>query len=177
MKLIAHLLIFFGVLALLFSGVLFYQRYNPDRLAFADTSEFGNAALNSEVFPISIAIENVGIDVPLHPAEITGTTWSDTKEGASYLTSSPLPGTSGNSIIYGHNYPVIFGSLTKVIPGDIIKVGFSDGSTAEFEVLYTTTVPSSQTGVLAQTEDARLTVYTCTGFLDSKRFVVTAVKK
>jgi len=127
------------------------------------------------IMPTRLTITSVNIDIPIHPAEITNNTWADTKKGVSYLVTSPLPGMRGNSVIYGHNYPVIFGNLTSVIPGDVVTVEFSDGSTKSFEVLYTTTVTPDQTGILKQSNDTRLTIYTCSGFLDSERFVVTAV--
>ena len=62
-------------------------------------------------------------------------------------------------------------------PGDRIEIAFSDGSIREFVVAYTTTVNPGQVEILKDSEDSRLTLYTCTGFLDSKRFVVTAKLK
>ena len=39
---------------------------------------------------------------------------------------------------------------------------------------YTQVVTPDQTHILAPSDDRRVTLYTCTGFLDRKRFVVTA---
>jgi sortase (surface protein transpeptidase) len=50
----------------------------------------------------------------------------------------------------------------------------NDGVKKEFKVEYTATVDPSQTYIIDNTKDTRITLYTCTGFLDSKRFVVVA---
>lgn len=144
------------------------------RLAFAEMNDAPPVRTHT-VYPVRLVIESIGVDLPIHDAEISENKWSDTKSGVSYLLSSPLPGEKGNSIIYGHNWPGLLGSLPQVTPGDRIDVIFSDGSVRSFEVEYTTIVDPSQTGVLASSKQKRLTVYTCTGFLDSKRFVATAV--
>ena len=94
--------------------------------------------------------------------------------GLSYLSSSPIPGEWGNSILYGHNWPNLFGPLKKIQKGDPVEVELSSGQTRTFEVVMTDTVTPNQTHILSKTDDVRLTLYTCTGFLDRNRFVVTA---
>ena len=81
----------------------------------------------------------------------------------------------GNSVLYGHNFPSILGSLTKIKPNDKIEIIMSNGEKKIFTVKYTSIVGQDQTHILSQTKDARITVYTCTGFLDTKRFVATAI--
>lgn len=46
---------------------------------------------------------SIGFDLPIVPAQIAGGKWEITKNGVSYLTTSPLPGSEGNSVLYGHN--------------------------------------------------------------------------
>jgi sortase (surface protein transpeptidase) len=67
------------------------------------------------------------------------------------------------------------GRLPKIKNEDIIQIKLSNGEHRNFKVIYTYTVTSDQTHILGQTEDARITIYTCTGFLDFKRFVVVAI--
>ena len=50
----------------------------------------------------------------------------------------------------------------------------SNGEERNFLVEYTSVVDPNQTYILSQTKDKGITLYTCTGFLDTKRFVVTA---
>lgn len=126
--------------------------------------------------PVSIAIPSLRISLPVYPSTIENGKWQDTKDGVSFLTSSTAPGVGGNSIFYGHNWPSLLGNLTKIKPGDKIFVTLSEKGMQVYTVKYITVVTPDQTHILDTTSDSRLTLYTCTGFLDSKRFVVTAVE-
>jgi sortase A len=126
--------------------------------------------------PVSISIPSLKISLPVYPATIEKGKWQDTKNGVSYLTSSSIPGSTGNSILYGHNWPSLLGNLTKIKPGDKIFVTLNEKGMQVYTVKYITVVTPDQTHILDTTSDSRLTLYTCTGFLDSKRFVVTATE-
>ena len=76
--------------------------------------------------------------------------------------------------MYGHNWKSLLYDLPSVKPGQKLYVTMQNGSKQAFEVEYTATVEPSDTYVIDKTDDTRLTIYTCTGFLDSKRFVVVA---
>lgn len=177
MKRFSNVLLVLGIVFILTSLFFVYQRHNPMRLAFADNSIVTTKPDTNKTLPSKIIIKRIDVDLPVESAEITENKWSDTKSGVSYLLSSPTPGSIGNSVLYGHNWPGLLGDLTRIVPGDIITIKFVDGSVRNFEVEFTTTVDPSQTGVLASSRKKQLTVYTCTGFLDSKRFVVTAFLK
>jgi len=69
------------------------------------------------------------------------------------------------------------GKLPKVKPGQEITIVFTDGSSKIFTIEYTSVVTPDQTHILNPTADSRITLYTCTGLFDNKRFVVTAVNK
>ena len=92
----------------------------------------------------------------------------------SYLATSPLPGHKGNSILYGHNWKSLLLDLPKVKPGQSVFITNHNGTKQRFIVEYTAVVDPSQTYIIDATNDTRITLYTCTGFLDSKRFVVVA---
>ncbi|MGB2731849.1 MAG: sortase, partial [Microgenomates group bacterium] len=49
-----------------------------------------------------------------------------------------------------------------------------NGMKRTFIVQVTANVSPDQTNVLKQSHDKRLTLYTCSGFLDTQRFVVVA---
>lgn len=76
--------------------------------------------------------------------------------------------------MYGHNWTSILGNLPKVKTGDVITVTMHDGKKKDFRIEYTAVVTPDQDYIIDNTNDVRLTLYTCTGFLDSKRFVVVA---
>lgn len=121
----------------------------------------------------TLDIPSAHIALPVYSATITGTTWQTTKRGVSYLSTSPLPGEKGNSVLYGHNWPNLLKPLHLVKPGDSIFITRS-GKTDRFIVRYITVVGPKEDSVYASSNGTKLTIYTCTGFLDSKRLVVTA---
>jgi LPXTG-site transpeptidase (sortase) family protein len=179
MKKFSYLFIIFGILWCLLGGYYFWLQNNKQRLAFHNYTAPVTKTIqtNKKVTPERVIIKDLGINLALIPAQIRDNKWDTTNDGASYLSSSPLPGNKGNSIIYAHNWASLFGDLIKATPGQSIEVTFSDGSVKTFIVEYTSTISPDQSKVLAQTQDNRITLYTCTGFLDSKRFVVVAILK
>lgn len=173
-----HIFISFGILFLLLAGGLLWQRVNPQRLSFEVEVEAvkPSEAGDFQDRPVVLIIEDLGINLAVFPSRIEGNKWQASTKGVSHLESSSVPGEKGNSILYGHNWPNLLGPLRAARPGQKIKFLYSNGETREFEIKYTKEVYPYETSVLAQTEDSIITLYTCSGFLDSKRFVVTARK-
>lgn len=168
----SKILVFLGMILLFFGGYLVFERYDPRRLEFRNFES--QTEFSAQVYPVRIIIPSLNIDLNIFPAKITKGRWEATTKGVSYLASSPIPGSLGNSILYGHNFSNLLGSLVKAKPGEEIEIFFNDKTKKTFMIKYAQVVSPSQTSVLAQTQDRRMTLYTCTGFLDSQRFVVTA---
>jgi LPXTG-site transpeptidase (sortase) family protein len=126
-------------------------------------------------YPVVIEFQALNLRLPISLATINDGKWDDPKHTVAYWIESSLPGDHGNSVMYGHNWPNILGTLNKSKKGDVIVINYADGAERVFEVNNTYTVTADQKHILNQTDDARLTIYTCTGFLDSKRFVVVAI--
>lgn len=162
-----------GIIFLLAAGYLTWQRYTPTRLAF--DAMVLPAAQASQLVPTSLEIEDLALALPIESRQMSGKQWPVSDRGVVYLSNTPAPGEAGNSIIYGHNWPNILGRLTRIKPGSVISIGFSDGQRRQFVVKYTQEVTPDHTHILAPTDDSRITLYTCTGFFDQKRFVVTAI--
>ena len=174
MKLIAYLFIFIGFLCYGLGAYHIWLKNDPNRLSFTNYSYEESDKTNKEL-PVRVTIQSQKIDLPLIPAEISDNTWSVTEKGASYLTSSPIPGNVGNSIIYAHNWSSLFGNLSHVKKGDIVEIQFADKSTKRFVIDSTAVVSPTDSKILSGSQDRKVTLYTCTGFLDSKRFVAVAV--
>lgn len=155
------------------AGEKVIERYKVAPLGKLETSNLNY----KELLPTSVEIPSQEILLPINLARVEDGEWKFDGEGAFYLTQSPIPGDKGNSIIFGHNFPTAFGKLANTKTGDIIKVSFNDGSTKEFEVEYKLNVTPDQTHILEQTDDTRISIYTCSGFLDLKRLVVVATPK
>lgn len=175
MKIIPNLFLLVGIGFLVFSSFLIFQRYNPNNIAFNVSSVKTEKFYPYKVVsPTEIIIDSQKIHLPILSTHLDNGKWIVTSKGVSYLDSSPVPGQKGNSILYGHNWSNLLGNLPKVKVGDRIIIKYSNGSSKDFFISKTQTVNPNQTEILNQTDSTQITLYTCTGFLDSKRFVVTA---
>lgn len=124
--------------------------------------------------PQTLYIPKLNRVLNVSDGQYSGSRWVISPTGVSFLTTSATPGQKGNSVIYGHNLDSILGYLPQVQNGDKIYVVLSDGNIAAYQVTQTSTVDPTHVEILDQTADSRLTIYTCTGFLDTARFVVVA---
>jgi len=114
------------------------------------------------------------IDVAIDPHAFVAGEWTVSEDNASYLTDSAMPGESGNIIIYGHNKREILGNLRALKGYEQITLTLSDGSKRLYQIESIKQVSPDRTELLTQTDSEVLTLYTCSGFLDSQRFVVRA---
>jgi LPXTG-site transpeptidase (sortase) family protein len=163
-----------GILCLLYASFLLFQHYNPNRLSFSYEKAQKPALTAKNNPPVALVVPGLHINLPIVPTSLKGNEWETTDKGVSYLVNSPVPGEKGNSIMYGHNWTSLLGNLVHIKSGQELTVLFTDGSTKKFTVQYIGVVSPSQSSILKNTSDQRLTIYTCTGFLDTKRFVVVA---
>lgn len=104
----------------------------------------------------------------------SGNRWTVSETGVSYLTTSALPTQVGNTVMYGHNRQGILGGLWRVHEGDYIYVVLANGEFIKYQVYERKEIEPTQVEILESTDDSRLTLYTCSGFLDQARFVVVA---
>lgn len=168
-----------GVSLIIFASFLVFQRNNPNRIAFAQKESIATEEkeINESLLPVILRISSLDIDLPIYESEIKDKKWEVSNKGVSFLKSSVLPGDKGNSILYGHNWTNLLGNLTKIKTGEVIEIVFSDNTKKEFVVTLIQEVDPDDISILNNTNDNRVTIYTCSGFLDSKRFVVVALLK
>lgn len=124
--------------------------------------------------PIRLFIPKLEKSLAIEEGEVVNNRWSISQTGVSFYKDSAVPGSVGNSVIYGHNLKNVLGDLQKLTNEDKIYVILSDGSFAKYEVFEKKTIKPDQVEILNQTQDSRLTIYTCSGFLDTARYVVVA---
>lgn len=115
------------------------------------------------------------VDISLDEAVLTGKVWQVSPTNGSYLMNSARLGKVGNMIIYGHNRKPILGNLKQVKVGEEIKLFDVMGKEWPYRVVKTVVVNPKDTSWLQETDIPTLTVYTCTGLLDSQRLIVRAV--
>ena len=167
-----------GVSLIIFASFLVFQRNNPNRIAFAQKESIALEENEiKESLPVNLHISSLDIDLPIYESEIKDKKWEVSNKGVSFLKSSVLPGDKGNSILYGHNWTNLLGNLTKIKTGEVVEIVFSDNTKKEFVVTLIQEVDPDDISILNNTNDNRITIYTCSGFLDSKRFVVVALLK
>lgn len=124
----------------------------------------------------ALLIPSIMVEEPI----VTGDSLSVIDDGGVWLRPmSTLPHQSGNVILAGHRFtyqdpngPLY--NLDKVALGDEIGVRW-DGTMRTYRVESIETVPADATYVERQTNDSRLTIYTCTPLLTAEnRLVITA---
>lgn len=172
---LSYFLFLFGLFCFLLSGYAFLERSLPGNLSFSVKQPIIKACINHNKIPVEIIIPSLALKLPIIPSSIKNGVWETTNEGVSYLLSSPIPGQAGNSILYGHNFTRLLGKLPQMKPGNEISIIYNDNSQEKFLTQFTSIVSPNQIDILKPSQDKRITVYTCTGFLDSERFVVVAV--
>lgn len=124
--------------------------------------------------PIRINIPSLSLSLPVTEAGITNHQWEVSEHGVSHLNISAFPRTSGNIVLYGHNKATVLGTLPNIKKGAIIKVKTRDNNVYMYRVEKTLVVSPNNIDVLESHGKEMITLYTCIGFADLKRFVVVA---
>ncbi len=161
------LLVLAGAAVLLYAA---FSRFDFRIYAVSKTS----SSKQIQAKPMKVYMPALGRVLYVSDGEARGSNWIISRTGVSYLTTSAEPGTTGNSIIYGHNTIGVLGGLWRVHEGDSIYVIMDNGQFYKYQVFERKEIDPSQIDILSQTHDSRLTIYTCSGFLDSARFVVVS---
>lgn len=174
---LARFLIIVGIFLSTIGLYFFWEQNNPNRLAFHnyEYSKSETQMIEKDNLPTNIRIPELNLDLQVVPAEIKGQDWKTTKDGVSYLVSSPVPGEEGNSVMYAHNWAGLFRDLPQIKAGNVVEVEYADKTKKKFAIAYTLEVSPDDISVLQSSNDKRLTLYTCSGFLDSKRFIAVAM--
>lgn len=124
--------------------------------------------------PTNIKIKSAGIDLPIIRSNIEKGIWEISDNSASYLGTSARPGEGGNIVIYGHNKKDLFGNLKDSIKiGDDVEILTKDNKYI-YNISEILTVNPDNISVVLPTKYEVLTLFTCSGILDSKRLVVKA---
>ncbi len=172
---LSRLFFFLSFLFFIFFVVVFYQQNSPQNITFANSENILSKNSDQTTAPTGIIIPSIHVWLPVYSASINNGNWETTNKGVSYLSGSAAIGGSGNAIFYGHDWPNLLGNLKNVRPGDTIQIISKTGDEFFYEVSTVQEVNPTDVSVLAQTTDSRVTIYTCSGFLDTKRLVVVAL--
>lgn len=156
------------LLGLFLMSIFFVWKYHQSRILSFNSKEI--TRINStDIKPIHIKAYPVGIDIDINPAVIIDGVWPVFPNSAGFITNGK------NVIIYGHNKNNIFGPIRYIKLGAIVEILDSNNKIHKYEVVETDTVYPDNLEYIKEKKEETLTLYTCVGFFDSKRFIVVAV--
>lgn len=171
-KIIGRLLILTGLLVI-FTVIILTQ---IDSFAPAKSKVYLPVSTQSQnPTPKSVQILSKTKLTPVKNGIYQNGKWELSDNNALYLASSGIPGKPGNIVLYGHNTENIFADLKKAKVGDQIQIDTASGTKLTFKVDTVKSVLPNAVEILKQGPDQRITLYTCTGLLDSLRFVVSGI--
>jgi len=124
--------------------------------------------------PVRILIPKRDIDLKVVDAPIVDGYWQLSETTASYGLGSGTPGEKNNTVIFAHARAGLFYNLKDVQLNDIVYI-FTKDKWFRYKVNKVSAVYPNQTEVIKPTKNETLTLYTCTGFYDEKRLIVTAI--
>jgi len=128
---------------------------------------------DAKILPNRIIIPDLSIDLPVQKARIVAGYWEVFDSTAGWGEGSGLPGQPGNQIIFAHAREGLFLPLRQIKTGAKVYV-FTQDKWYSYEVKDTKEVYPNQLEVIAPTQDETLTLYTCSGYADTKRMIVIA---
>lgn len=136
-------------------------------------SGFKNDRLEESLIPEKIIIASLNIDLAVEEANIIDGYWEVFPDKAGWGSGSGIPGQAGNIVIFAHAKEDLFAPLREIKKDAAIYL-FTKNAWYEYEVIEIKEVLPSQTEEIADSEEEILTLYTCSGFADSKRLIVKA---
>ncbi len=126
-----------------------------------------------ENIPIRVVIPRISINLAITPARVVDGAWEIPETTAAFGLGSAPPTVVGNTVIFAHARKELFGPLRSVKAGDDVYI-FTSERWFAYKVQEIKTVLPNQVEVLQATSERTLTLYTCSGFADTKRLIVTA---
>ncbi len=171
------------VIALIFIILAFmlltgYPKFSPEKenKSPIQINESLYSNKKSENIPIRIIIPKVDIDLPITKSKIVNGYWELSDTTASYGLGSGYPGEKGNIVIFAHAKEGFFYNLKNVKDKDVIYV-LTKNKWYQYKVNKITEVFPNKKEIIQPTKNETLTLYTCTGFFDEKRLIITALPK
>lgn len=134
--------------------------------------------------PDKLLIPSLEINVDVEEGNYMSTTktWNISDKGAFFAVNTALPNNlSGQTMIYGHNSKNIFGKTKNLKVGDQLFLYTDNQLVFEYTYDSSSEVKPQDTSLFSYEGKPKLTLITCTGFLNKKRslmdFSLTSVKK
>lgn len=176
-KILFSFLLTFGILGIflaksLHQESLTYQKYLSkiiDKSISVEAEE-----IKKGINPIQLTIDSFNISLPVISSSISEGVWEVNDEVANHLSSSAKIGEDSNIVIYGHNKWAVLGKIKNIKAGDVITLVGQNALVYQYQVFETLTVTPEEIEHVLPTDTEQLTIYTCSGFADTKRFIIKA---
>ncbi|MEN8253023.1 MAG: sortase [Patescibacteria group bacterium] len=127
-----------------------------------------------QINPVNISFPSDNKKIPIESAHIINGNWQTSNITATHLITSSGLGGGGNIVIYGHNTKNIFRSLKNIKVDEKISLESADNKIYEYQIQEIKEVTPEEVSDVQPTDYEVLTIYTCTGWLDSRRLIVKA---
>lgn len=167
----SYIFITIGVFLIFFGG---YNYYRVRILSFSSVPPEVKISLKEVDIPTEIIIPSINIDLKIDAGQIKEGVWQVSESNATFLNTSSAPGNSGNTVIYGHNKKVVFGSLPYLSIGQKIIIKTQSGKIYNYIASQKYFVGPDRVDLVSPSSKEELTLYTCWGVFDSERAVVKA---
>lgn len=170
----------------LYFCLIFFAMLVP---CFSSSYSLNNASINvnrrTEIIqkkviydiPSKIILTKFGINLTITTGYFDSikNNWNISDDVIAYYVSDSAEANNqgGDTVIYGHNNHQVFGSLSELILGDIMKIKTVNGYTFSYKYTSDKLVDPSDTSVLYdKSNNPRLVLLTCNGLLSNKRRVM-----
>ncbi|HZZ98688.1 MAG TPA: sortase [Candidatus Saccharimonadia bacterium] len=124
--------------------------------------------------PSRLILPDERIDLPIFQSAILNGEWQLSTKGVSILSTTTHATRQEGYILYGHNWPVLLGNVSKAKIGEPLLLEYPDGSSEQYKIESVFRVSPKSVDVLDLAKSQTVLLYTCTGFLDTERLVVLA---
>lgn len=123
--------------------------------------------------PHTIEIPSISLTMNIKPAVALANDWQVYDDAVSWLSTSGNLN-SGNIVLYAHNKKDAFGKIIQMGIGNEIILK-SDQIEQKYQVTQIFDATPKDIHLLENTNENKLTMYTCSGWFDAKRFFVIAL--
>lgn len=165
------LILVLGLCLIAFGG---FNYYRVRILSFDSVPEAVQKDSEGLNLPVEIIIPSINIDLNVDPGGVKNGVWQISSSKATFLDTSAIPGTGGNTVIYGHNKKVIFGNLPYLSIGQEITIKTQDGKLHNYKAENKYFVGPDRVDLVSPSSQEELTIYTCWGVFDQARVVIKA---
>ena len=149
-------------------GILWFMSRQEPAYVNAEPISVSQTIPKASIYgtPVQIIVPSLNIHLNIEPGEYDSQTdsWSLSGLNAHYGTmTSPANDTAGNTFVYGHNNPYVFGPLKRIQPGATVEIVANNGNRFFYTYQKSYTVAPNDVSIFKYHGSPILTVQTCTG--------------